>query len=314
MADPIQARLLLPILAVAALWGCGEGQQTRTTSEALKTFDVQEGQPPPAPGAPGGSSSSAAPVAVAVPRIAYTYSYTFRLGSEAVRGIQERHLDLCERLGPARCRVVKLERSASSGDYVTAGLTLQVAAPLARRFGQQLVASATETGAETTDRGIEAEDLTKQMVDTQARIRMRETLVRRLTTLLETRSGNIQQAVEAERAINNAQEELEAARGYLSEMQNRVAMSTFVIRYASGAPLGGGASDPLRGAIGEVGSLFGRSLAMMITLLGALLPWVLLGLLIWWGMRAARRRGWIRGRRRMVAPAPQTQAAGEAEV
>jgi hypothetical protein len=285
-------RRQLFLVALTLTAACSQGGEDSVANPELRSFDVAE-EPPPAtsaPGAGGGQADAGTAVQVAMPKIAYTYRYTFRLSSDAVASIQEKHLALCQSLGPARCRVVDMRRSASSGDYVEGTLKLQVAAPVAREFGERLVSAATKDGAETIDRSISGEDLSKQIVDTAARIRTKEALVERLTTLLDTRSGNIAQAVEAERAINSAQEELEQARAWLAEMRGRVSMSTFEIGYTSGAPLAGGVSDPLRDAFGGVGDLFGRSLALIITLIAALLPWALLGLLIWWAGGLVRRK------------------------
>src|ERR1044072_3933295 len=83
--------------------------------QELSTFDVAEA-PPPAmampsrisdvqhePPAPAAGESA---IAVTVPRIAYTYGYSFRLDAARVAAVQERHLALCRRLGPTRCRVI----------------------------------------------------------------------------------------------------------------------------------------------------------------------------------------------------------------
>ena len=298
-----------PLAALLLLAACSGGQDTATTTEAqdLKTFDVQS-EPPPPGGAPGAPSQPAAAAPAALPQIAYTYSFGFRLPSNAVADLQERHLDLCDRLGPARCRVVEMKRGSGSGEYVQAALKLQVAAAIARPFGQRLVATAGEAGGETVDRAIAAEDLSKQMVDTAARIRIKEALVDRLTALLATRSGNIAQAVEAERAVNAAQEDLEQARGWLVEMRGRVAMSTIDIGYTSAAPLGGGFADPLRESLGDVGALFSRSLAMLIMLAAGLLPWALLAGLAWWLFRRFRP-----ARRRHLAVEPELAPAPKAE-
>ena len=284
-----------PILAIAAFLTACSGEPTSQSSEDLQAMDAREspsGAAPQRPSAPtaGAEAPEQARPPISLPRIAYTYGYTFRLSSDTVAPVQERHLELCRQLGPARCRIVNLERSAPSGDYLTASTRMQVAAPIARAFGDRLVAAAAEAGGEAVARSISGEDLSRQMIDAEARIRTREALIRRLTTLLETRSGNIQQAVEAERAINTAQEELDAARGWLAEMRTRVDMSTFDISYASGAPLGGGIGDPLRHALGDVGSLFARSLAAMILLVGVALPWALVGLAIFYTVRRVRRR------------------------
>ena len=286
-------QLLLVAVMLAA--GCSQGDQERA-SEDLRTYDLAEEAPsapatPTAPSSPGGGQTgTGTAVEVAMPEIAYTYRYSFRLSSDAVSEVQEKHLALCQSLGPARCRVVDMRRSASSGDYIEGALKLEVAAPIAREFGDRLVKVATKDGAEAIDRSITAEDLSKQMVDTAARIGTKETLVERLTTLLETRSGNIAQAVEAERAINAAQEELEQARAWLAEMRGRVAMSTFEIGYTSAGPLPGSVGDPLRDAVGSAGDLFGRSLALIVTLVAALLPWALLGLVVGWVLLRVRRR------------------------
>ncbi len=299
----MRLNFLIPGLAVLlAACGGAETEQATAVSEDLQTFDATEAPPAPdgrpadAPAAAEQASAEPGEVPVSLPRIAYTYGYTFRLPAEEIGAVQERHLELCRQLGPQRCRVVNLQRSAASGDYATAATTLQVAAPIASQFGQRLVAAATEQGADMVERAITGEDLSRQMVDTEARIRTRETLIRRLTELLETRSGNIEQAVEAERAINNAQEELEAARGWLAEMRTRVSMSTFNVNYQSGAPLAGGVGEPIRDAFAEVGAIFARSLGALILLIGVLLPWLLVGLGLFFAIRAIRRRGWI-GRR-----------------
>lgn len=294
-------RLFLTLAGALLLAGCGAQQEGAGTTSEQEFFDVAEA---PAPG-----SGTARPTAAVLPQIAYTYGYRFRLASDAVSGIQEKHLDLCEKLGPARCRVVDLQRSASSGDYVSGSLKLAVAAPIARQFGQQLVSTATEAGGETLDRGITGEDLSKQIVDTDARIRIKEALVERLTVILQTRSGNIAQAVEAERAVNAAQEELEQARAWLAEMRTRVAMSMFEIDYESGAPLGGGFSEPVRDAFASVGQLFGRSLAFIILLVAFILPWLLVAAAAFLGFRAARRRGWIGGRFRPPHPQAESEPA-----
>lgn len=280
---------LLPIVALALLSSCGEGG---TGGQARQDMVASpEAAPQAEPQADAEDSAEAA-----LPQIAYTYSYRFRLPTDAVTKVQETHLDLCEKLGPARCRVVEMQRGASSGEYAHGSLKLQVAAPLARDFGTRLVATAGEAGGEAIDRAIQAEDLSKQMVDTDARVRTKEALVARLTNILETRSGNIEQAVAAERAVNTAQEELEQARAWLAEMRGRIAMSTIDIAYESGGPLGGGFSEPIRRAFANIGSFTGQSLSILITLMAGLLPWLFAGLVIFFGVRAARRRGWIGAR------------------
>ena len=268
-------------------------------AQELRSFDVAQAPPPaevrmapidgdvqhePAIG-PG-----QAPIAVTVPRIAYTYGYTFRLERGRVAAVQERHLALCRRLGPARCRVVSMRRGGEDGGPAAAALNLQVAAPLAEAFGRGLMVTSAAAGAETVDRSIAAEDLSRQLVDSAARIRTREVLIRRLTGLLETRSGNIAQAVEAERAINTAQEELEAARAWLAEMHGRLAMSAVEISYLAREAIAPPAANPVAEALARVGSISMDSLGAMILLFGVALPWLVLAGGLFTLARIVRRR------------------------
>lgn len=268
-------------------------------AELVQTYDVQaEPAPPPDVRLPAVESDGAEPpqaappagIAVALPRIAYTYGYSFSLDRERIAALQESHLALCRGLGPASCRVTAMRRGENAGGDAGASLKLQVAAAFAERFGRGLVEAAGAQGGETVDRSIAAEDLSRQMIDSEARIRTREVLIQRLTVLLQTRSGNIAQAVEAERAINTAQEELEAARAALAEMRGRVAMSAVEIAYlARGAAPD--AANPIGQAFESVASAAASSVAAMIMIVGVALPWALLAGLIFLAARAIRRRG-----------------------
>jgi hypothetical protein len=279
--------------------------EPRFVQESLKTFDIQEPPPPvdagyaPAPvlaeaGEPGRNPvAPGGAIPQTAPRIAYTYGYRFRLPSAAVAPLQERHLGLCRQLGDTRCRVVSMQRGEQSGageeEAASAALALEVAAPLAARFGAALTASAGEAGGETIDRNIAAEDLSRQMVDTEARVRTRETLIRRLSALLETRSGNIEQAVQAERAINQAQEELDSARTWLAEMRGRVAMSKVEIGYEAIGATPGPARNPVAEAFSTIGEVTAQSFAVLVLIAGILAPWAAIGLLILLAVRRHRR-------------------------
>ncbi|HEY0012074.1 MAG TPA: DUF4349 domain-containing protein [Allosphingosinicella sp.] len=299
----LAAALAAGTLAVAPVVFLLAPEQVQVVREDLKMFDVESpgggvayapaaveapsAEPGRNPVAPDGA------IAQTAPRIAYTYGYRFRLPSVAVAQLQERHLGLCRQLGDRRCRVLSMRRGEQSGggeeDAASAALALEVAAPLAARFGAALTQSAGNAGGETIDRTIAAEDLSRQMVDTEARIRTRETLIRRLSALLETRSGNIEQAVQAERAINQAQEELDSARTWLAEMRGRVAMSKFEIGYDAVGATAVPERNAFAAAFATVGTVTVQSLAVLVLIGGLLAPWATIGLLIWLAVRRHRR-------------------------
>lgn len=281
-------RETLIVLAVgcAALAGCSksEDRNVPATTETLQAFDVKEEPPPTNAAGPNN------PIAVAAPRIAYEYSYGFRLPAEALAKVQAKHVALCDSLGPARCRVIDMKRDAGEGDYASGSLELAVASGIARVFGARLSDAAGAAGGALSGSAITAEDLSKQIVDTEARLRQRALLAARLTELLATRRGTVAELVEAERAVAQVQEEIDQARSWLAQMRGRVAMSKIAISYSSASPAGGGFAEPIRIAIGRVGAILGVSIAALITLAVGLGPWLALVALGWWLWRRRKRR------------------------
>lgn len=222
------------------------------------------------------------------PRIAYDYHYGFRLPTDAVGGVQEQHVALCDRAGAGVCRVIGMERSQTRGDEVFASLKLQIAAEKARSFGASLIGAVDGAKGKVTDTSIKATDLSKDMVDTAARIKAKEAVVDRLTTILRTRTGNVDQLVTAERAIGDAQEQLDAARAWMAEAQSRVTMSTIEIDYQS-TGVAGGAFAKLGNAFGTSAELFTSSLSALIQFLIILAPWLALAGLALLGRARFRR-------------------------
>lgn len=266
-------------LIVAALLtaSCGRGGETvETTSRDLTVADVRE-------------ESAGGSAVVSAPQIAYGYRHGYRLDPGDIPAAQRRHTAMCDALGPARCRISSLTRDAGDGRFVTAGLSLLVDARIARPFGDRLDAAVTGAGGDVASRGIEAEDLSKQIVDVGARVRGKQALSDRLLLLLQNRTGKVGELVEAERAYASAQEELDAARSMLAEMRGRVAMSKVDIQYASTAPVGGGAWPAVRDSLAESGQMLGWSVAALIRFALILLPWALLAAVL---VAVGRRRGW----------------------
>jgi len=115
---------------------------THAMAEKMNAYDVATpsmmavsppvDQAAPSPPIDGSSSESDAasaaadPIKVAVPRVAYKYSYAFTLPGGAISGAQRAHLALCDRLGPARCQVLAMTDKTSDGESAQASLQLRV--------------------------------------------------------------------------------------------------------------------------------------------------------------------------------------------
>ena len=220
-----------------------------------------------------------------MPRVAYKYAYAFSLPGAAIPAAQHAHVALCDRLGPARCQVLGMESKSGDNEAASGSLKLRVDSSIARRFGDDLQGAIGHAGGHADSRSIEAEDVSKEMVDTAARLKQRELLVARLTEVLRTHNGKVGELVEAERSIAAAQEEIDQARGWLSELQARVAMSTIDVNYAAIAPqpvpVSNTIGDSVAGSMASVATTFGALLRMIIFLA----PWALFGTLAWFALR-----------------------------
>lgn len=278
-------RYVLLATMCLGLAACSKGSENRTAN--LKTYDVAEPAASnfaPKPNAP----AVAEPIAVSVPKMAYSYKYSFVLTGTSIAKAQEAHVALCDKLGPARCQVLAMDSEASDEQVAKASLKIRVASAIARQFGSQLEQAVAGAGGRAVSRSITAEDVSKDMSDTAARLHQRELLVARLTEVLRTRKGSVAELVEAERSVAAAQEEIDQARSWLGELQGRVAMSTIDIDYAAAAPtvehVGGGIGD----AVSASGNLFVIGIGAILRMFIFLGPWLILGGLGWWGWRRFR--------------------------
>ena len=221
-------------------------------------------------------------IAVSTPQIAYVYDFGFRIGVDAIAPLQQRHANLCEKKGPGVCRIISMEQSGSEGSYGYGQLELAVAASQARAFGAELTNSAEEMDGEQVSLSIGGEDLSKKIVDTEARLRARTLLRDRLMDILRSRSGTVAELVEAERGVAQVNEEIDQARSWLAEMQGRVAFSTVRIEYNSGSRRSGGFTGPIISALSSIGSILGMVVAAIIVGVTILLPLTMLFFGIRW--------------------------------
>ena len=309
----MRARVLLATTALVLVAACSDN--TEQVTERMSTVDVAEPPPvsnsqfgmsdmgpapyrvdrtapPPPPPAPPPTAGrdvappASAPLPTSIPQVAYAFSYGFRVPTDSLRPLQERHADMCEAKGPQVCRIVSMDSGEREGDYAYGNLSIAVASNEARQFGKALTAASGQMDGELTASSIQGEDLSKRIVDTEARLRARTVLRDRLMEVLRNRSGTVAELVEAERGVAQVNEEIDQARSWLNEMRSRVAYSTMTLEYEAGAPSQGGFVDPIRNALGSLGMIFGNIIAFLLLAASIFLP---VGLLVWLGIRVMRR-------------------------
>jgi hypothetical protein len=273
-------------LALAACSEAGDEQasyETASTDSAMMADAERAEEPTTGALAPLDSRSD---IPATLPKIAYVFDYAFRLPGDDIAALQQRHADLCEMQGPYTCRILSMSHSGEEGEYASGSLTLAVASDKARPFGTKLGEVAESAGGEQTAPTIEGEDLSKALVDTEAHLRTRVILRDRLLEVLQTRRGTVAELVEAERSVARVNEEIDQARSWLEEMKGRVAFSRIEIAYDSSAPAAGAFLEPIRGALGSLGAIFGTMVAVLIVLAAIGGPLVLGAL----GAQRLRRR------------------------
>lgn len=271
------------------------------TPAAAVTVSEPAGAPAPQTRDPVESAPSTDPIAVGVPQLAYAYMLAYRLPGPKIADAQQAHLALCQRLGPTRCQLVSMRNGSSDEGYKDANLQLRVASGIAQSFRADLTREIADAGGRPAETSITAEDVSKDLVDTEARIRQREILVVRLTDMLRNRQGRVSELVEAERSVAAAQEELDQAKGWLGQLRTRVALSEFRINYLpavavepSPRPQSSRLGDAVLASIGTVFAFARNALILLIFLA----PWALMGLAI-----ALPVRRWYRRRPAYAAEA-----------
>jgi hypothetical protein len=267
------------------LAGCGSAENTLEEPSRLTHADIREEAPAQNAGAgqTDGENATSNPIPVSAPKIAYVYDYGFRIAPAKIPEVQRKQADLCESKGPNICRILEMRQDGAEGDYASGTLSLAVSAPRARAFGSELSGLVGKADGKQVSSSITGEDLSKQIVDTEARLRARTLLRDRLMEVLASRNGKVSELVEAERSVAQVNEEIDQARSWLAEMQGRVAFSRINISYQSGAPSSGGFVAPIRAAMGNVGSILGTMIAFLIMAATVLVPLGLVG----WALRFA---------------------------
>lgn len=287
-------RLISTLALAAALAACSAETGDPSRSGQTSASDAVTAEMTAAADTAGNPSSpgAAQKLPVSLPKLTYSYALSYLLPDDRIAATQDAHRDLCEEMGPARCQLLGLERGIGDAGNNRAMLKLRVATAEARRFQILLDHGVTEAGGRTENAKIATDEVSKQIVDTEARIRQRELLVARLTEALRTRNGKPSELVAAERSVTEAQEELDQARSWLGELKGRVAMSEFDIRYGAIAP--SASARGIGARLGEAaqgsGAVFLIGLNFLLSLLIYLLPWFLLLALPVLALRGYRRR------------------------
>ncbi len=155
------------------------------------------------------------------------------------------------------------------------------------------------SGPEVTERRVEREDKTLQVVDVEARLKNLVELRDRLRTLLANRSGPLKDVLETERELARVQSDLDSMTAQRQTLANETEK---ILLYAEYRPKPSitetGAMQPLAEAWHNAGRTFAESLSAALLFIVQIIPWLFivlpLGWLAWKGLR--RLAEWQRKR------------------
>ncbi len=298
-------RSILPIFILVA--ACSPAEQ-RESSEDLQTYDTAErpptqvNVPPPMdPASPPPTVSRDASAAAeqggpnisvtAAPGVAFNYRYAYRLPNARISAAQEAHASMCEKLGITRCRITGMRYSLVNERDVSASLELKLDPALARSFGKDATKVVTDAEGMLVDQQISGVDAGASIERAnRGRAELQDELERVNREL--ARPGL--SSVVRDRLLSEAQS-LRARIAALGEQkkadEESLATTPMAFYYGSGKAIPGfDEATPLRDSFTRAGYILLSTIGFLIVAIAALLPWLLLGALLYWLYRRNRHR------------------------
>lgn len=208
--------------------------------------------------------------------LAYEYNAALRLPAGAVADMVAAHEEACLAAGASVCQVLESSVNEQNADVVYGRLTFAATRDYMTAFREGLSGQAEAVDGSVTGMSASVEDLTRQIVDTGARLEAQRTLRERLIALLEKDTDDIGDLLQVERELARVQAEIESTQSYLRTLESRVSMDRITVSYEPiRRPVTPSTAQPLREAFSAFFGVIATSLANVILFIGAALPWLL---------------------------------------
>jgi hypothetical protein len=250
--------------------------------------------------APATQTRSAGPnvAPTAAPGVAFNYRYSFRLPSERIAEVQERHAATCEQLGVRRCRITGMLYRVVGENDVEAMLSFSLDPAIARHFGRAGVQAVTQADGMLTESMITGEDVGsgirqagRDIAQMREELRGREARLGRGDLPPDERARIEAEVRELRAAIDSAQNDR-------TDQEEMLATTPMTFNYGSGEFAPGEQRPSLRVALDRAVNGFLNGGTLLLVILITLLPWAVAGLIAWALVMFVRRR-WFR---RSAAP------------
>jgi hypothetical protein len=272
--------------AALGLAACGQAPQRSEAPRPTPT-STESAAPPAAPAARD-AGPNVSPTAA--PGVAFNYRYAFRLPSERIAAVQERHAATCEALGVNRCRITGMLYRVVGENDVEAMLSFSLDPAIARRFGRAGVEAVNQAEGRLVESMITGEDVGTGIRQAGRDIAQLREELRRIEAQLGRGDLPPDERPRLEEEARELRARIEAASTDRDDQQQMLATTPMTFSYGSGEFAPGGQRPSLRVAFDRAidGFLYGGTVLLVVAI--TLLPWILAGLLLWWLVAAIRRR------------------------
>jgi hypothetical protein len=233
--------------------------------------------------------------------LAYEHEVSIRLPATAIAAHVAAVRDACmsERFG--ECSVLSEEQGA--GEWPSGSLKIR-AIPQAI---QPLVKLGSE-GGEISQRSTHAEDLADAVKDNGLRRLRLQTQHQKLSEILERRDLKVEDMISLTQQLAELETELQGAEQEAAQQQRRIQTNLLTLNFSSESVTV--ESSQIRQAIRGLGGIWDSSIATLITVVGALLPFAVFAGLVWLLVRSLLR---MRRSRQGSGPIPQPVNIGESK-
>ncbi|MFS2110041.1 hypothetical protein ACCC88_10165 [Sphingomonas sp. Sphisp140] len=198
----------------------------------------------------------------------FDYRYAYRLPGSRVKGVLQSNADACDRIGPARCRILSMRYRVDDGNKTRAVLTIRIDPSIARAFGDAVTKNVTGSDGVLVDTEITGADSTATARSVA--------VVKRLQDQLQNARASTSPDGQARAArLQNALSmiaEVEASQG------QTLANAPMLFTYESSSALSGLGSSEAN--FRTAGQTLENSVAQLVQLLASIGPWCLLMLAV----------------------------------
>lgn len=296
----------------------GMADRAQNSPAAMEEAPAAAPAPPPVDADQSANTSTATPGAnqpnqpagpTPVLYLAYTYALGLELPSQRLSAVMDRHVQACQAAGPRLCQLISSNRTGDPDSYMEGYVSLRGEPNWLNNFKAGMAQQADEAGGRIISENTTSEDLTRQIVDTEARLRAQTALRDRLQELLRSRPGRLADLLEVERELARVQGDIDSVQSTLAAMRTRVSMSELTLTYRSSPRAAGSDTlEPLRQAFANFLGIIVAGFAAIITIFAALIPFAIVLIpLGWLLLRWRRQRGGRFFNRKNQAPPPAAE-------